>query len=136
MGVCALSACQTPQTTPAEPLPAEVVRRLETVRDERTEFPTFADVPARPTNLRTPAQWAEIVGQLETRGAVVGSWPQRNPAWITDPEGDARRLQAQTNVAPGDMPRADQRQRTEAFAETLRQRTEPPARIDPPARFD
>ncbi len=82
-GLCGLSACQTPQTTPAEPLPAEVARRLETVREERTEFPSFADVPARPANLRTPAQWAQIVQQLETRGAVVGSWPQRNPAWIT-----------------------------------------------------
>jgi hypothetical protein len=129
-GLCALSACQTPQTTLAEPLPAEVARRLETVREERTEFPTFGAIPAPPANLRTPAQWAQIVGQLETRGAVVGSWPQRNPAWITDPEGDARRLQAQTYVAPADMPRPDQIQRTEAFAETLRKRTVPPARID------
>jgi hypothetical protein len=124
-----LSACQTPKA-PDEPLPAEVARRLETVRGERTDYPSFADVPPAPTDLRTPAQWAEVVGQLEGRGAQVGSWPQRNPAWLTDPEGDARRFQALTAIGPADLPRPDQRERTEAFAETLRQRTVPPAPID------
>jgi len=125
-----LAACQTPRISPAEPLPAEVARRLETVREERTEFPSFADVPAPPANLRTPAQWAQIVQGLETRGAVVGSWPQRNPAWLIDPEATARRLQVLTEVAPTEIPSEDQRRLTEAFAETLRRRAEPPPPID------
>ena len=124
-----LSACATPDTTPAEPIPEEVARRLESVRGERTAFPRFENIPAAPTNLRTPAQWAQVVNALEERGERVGSWPQRNPAWITDPEADARALQARTRVAPEDMPRADQLQRTEAFANTLRARTVPPPPI-------
>ncbi|HEX8660401.1 MAG TPA: hypothetical protein VF686_00940 [Brevundimonas sp.] len=106
-----------------------MARRLETVRGERTAYPSFADVPPQPADLRTPAQWAQAVGQVESRGAQVAAWPARNPAWLTDPEGDARRLQAQTRVAPQDMPRADQRQITDAFAQGLRQRTEPPPPI-------
>ena len=125
----ALAACATPEALD-EPLPAEVAQRLETVRRERTEYPSFADVPPVPTDLRTPAQWAQLVRQLEGRGAQVGAWPQRNPAWLTDPEGDARRLQALTALAPEDRPRPDQGKLTEAFAETLRQRTVPPPRID------
>jgi len=123
-----LSACATPRT-PAEPLPAEVAQRLETVRRERTDYPSFADLPAPPQNLRAPAQWAEAVQAVETRGAVGGSWPARNPAWITDVPGDAARLQSQTRLQAGDIPPADQRQRTEAFAQTLRQRTDPPPAI-------
>ena len=128
-GLCGLSACQTPQTAPTEPLPAEVARRLETVRGERTAYPRFSDVPPQPADLRTPAQWAQAVRQVEARGGQVAAWPRQNPAWLTDPVGDARRLQALTRVAPEDMPRPDQRQLTEAFAEAQRQRSEPPPPI-------
>lgn len=128
-GLSALAACATPKTS-EEPLPAEVAQRLETVRRERTDYPNFADVPPAPGDLRTPAQWAQLVRQLEGRGAQVGSWPQRNPAWLTDPEGSARRLLALSRVAPEDLPRPDQRQRTEAFADALRQRAVPPDKLD------
>ena len=126
--LAALSACAAPKT-PDGPIPAEVARRLETVRSERTAYPRFSDVPPQPGDLRTPAQWAQAVRQVEGRGARVAAWPRQNPAWLTDPEGDARRLQAQTRVAPEDMPRPDQRQLTEAFAEAQRQRSQPPAPI-------
>ena len=129
LALVGLSACATPET-PSEPIPAEVARRLESVRGERTEFPSFAEIPAPPANLRTPAQWAEVVRAVEDRGERVGSWPQRNPAWLTNPERDAAELQARTRVAPDDMPRADQRQRTEAFAASIRARTVPPPRLD------
>lgn len=129
LAAAGLSACATPQA-PTEPLPAEVAQRLETVRRERTAFPSFADLPPPPRNLRSPPQWAAAVQAVETRGAVVGSWPERNPAWITDVAGDAARLQAQTRLQPGDIPPPDQVQRTEAFARTLRQRTEPPPPIE------
>ena len=126
--LAALAACAAPRTS-GDPIPAEVARRLETVRGERTAYPNFGDVPPQPADLRTPAQWAQAVRQVETRGAQVAAWPARNPPWITDPAGDARRLQAQTRVAPEDMPRPDQGRITEAFAEGLRQRTQPPPLI-------
>lgn len=129
-GISALTACATPDTSAKEPIPAEVARRLETVRAERDSFPRFEDIPAAPKNLRTSKQWAGVVGALETRGERVGSWPERNPAWITDPQADAARLQGLTRVAPDDLPRPDQLQRTEAFAAGVRALTVPPARLD------
>jgi len=127
-GLAALSGCATPQTA-AEPLPAEVERRLETIRAERTDYPRFQDIPSAPQNLRTPGQWSQAVGAVETRGGVVGTWAARNPAWITDPEGDGARLQARTVVAPQDMPRPDQQALTEAFAASLRAQAIPPEPI-------
>jgi hypothetical protein len=124
-----LAACATPKA-PSEPLPAEVAQRLETVRRERTDYPSFADIPPPPQNLRTPPEWAQAVQAVETRGAVVGSWPARNPAWVTNPEGDAARLQALTRVDPALIPPPDQGQRTEAFAESLRQQLNPPPPIE------
>ena len=128
-GLGLLAACATPQP-PAEPLPAEVASRLETVRRERTEYPRFSDIPAAPQNLPTPAQWAAKVQAVEAQGEVIGRWPAANPAVVTDPTIDAARLQALTRVDPADIPPPDQAARTEAFAESVRQTMIPPPPVE------
>jgi hypothetical protein len=127
---CALSACAlVPQRSAdagSEPLPEEVARRLETVRDERTEYPSFRDIPATPTDVRTPAQWAQAVGEVKAEGRALDAWAAANPPEIQDVAAYAAQARAGLGVGPQDAPPADQNARTEALARSMRFTPPPP----------
>lgn len=126
----ALSACalvpERTVSTRTEPLPEEVARRLETVRGERTAYPSFGDIPSTPSDVRTPAQWAEQVRVIKGRGRELTDWAVQNPAEISNPETFGAQARGELGVGPGDAPPADQNARTEALARSLRFTPPPP----------
>lgn len=126
----ALSACalvpQRTADTRAEPLPEEVARRLETVRGERTAYPSFRDIPVTPTDVRTPGQWAQSVAAVKGEGRALTRWSVANPPEISDVAGYAAQARAAIGVGPEDAPPADQDARTEALARSMRFTPPPP----------
>ena len=125
--VVLLAACQTsraPQRAEA-PLPAEISRRLETVRQERTDYPEFSDIPAPPANVRTAEEWRAFVQRNEGRAASLEAWEAENPPWITDTAGHVASARAAVADA-GPPPPLDQQARTEAWAERMRALAAPP----------
>ena len=123
-----LAACQSgPRQSPrAEaPLPADIVRRLETVRSERTDYPDFADIPAPPQQVRTAEQWRQFVLATKAEGSELARWVAANPAVNTDLPGYLARARAALANA-GDPPPPDQQARTEAWAQRMRQSALPP----------
>jgi hypothetical protein len=127
---CALSACalvpQRTVDTRGEPLPEEVARRLETVRGERTEYPSFRDIPSTPTDVRTPAQWAQSVADVKGEGRALTAWAAANPPEVADVAAYAAQARAGLGVGPQDAPPVDQDARTEALARSMRFTPPPP----------
>ncbi|HEX8569668.1 MAG TPA: hypothetical protein VF699_07065 [Caulobacteraceae bacterium] len=123
-----LAACQTGSREPQRaeaPLPAEISRRLETVRSERTDFPEFSEIPAPPAGVRTVEQWREFVVSTQGQGTALARWVAANPPENTDLPGYLARARAALDNA-GDPPSADQRVQTEAWAQRMRQAAVPP----------
>jgi len=125
---CALTPERRAETR-TEPLPAEVARRLETVRTERTDYPSFADIPVTPTDVRTPAQWGQAVAAVKGAGRRITEWAAANPPEIADPDAYAAQARRELGVGPEDIPPPDQAARIEALAAELRARTTPPPPI-------
>ena len=117
-----LAACEsTPKRqAAAEPLPPQVVRRLETVRGERMAYPRFRDIPPAPTDVRTPEQWAQLVRAVQAEGSELTQWAAQNPVWITD---TARLVEAARRAVAdaGPPPPPDSRAQTEAFVQRMRE---------------
>ena len=123
-----LAACQSspaPAQRAEAPLPADISRRLETVRSERTEYPDFADVPPPPADVRTAEQWRQFVVATEGQGTALGRWVAANPAWNTDMADYVARARAALADA-GNPPPPDQQAQTEAWAQRMRQLAVPP----------
>lgn len=129
----ALSACAlVPERTasaPSEPLPEAVAQRLETVRGERTAYPSFRDIPSTPSDVRTPAQWAQAVGAVKGAGNALTEWNAANPPEIGDVSAYAVQARRELGIGPNDVPPPDQAARIEALARELRARTTPPPPI-------
>lgn len=126
----AVSACalvpERTETARAEPLPEVVAQRLETVRSERAEYPSFHDIPASPSDVRTPAQWARAVSAVKGEGAALTRWILANPPEVAGAASYAAQARRELGVGPDDIPPPDQAARIEALARELRARTTPP----------
>lgn len=129
-----LSACalvpQERASTRATPLPDALNRRLDTVRDERAEYPSFRDIPVTPSDVRTPAQWAQAVSAVKGSGQSLIAWKAANPPAVADVDAYAAQARRALGIGPGDVPPPDQAQRIEALARELRARTTPPPPLD------
>ena len=126
--VALVGACQSGPSQPQRaeaPLPAEISRRLETVRTERTEFPQFSDIPPPPANVRTPEQWREFVIETQGEATELARWVAANPAENSDLSSYLDRARAAV-AAAGVPPPPDQPARTEAWAQRMRQLAVPP----------
>lgn len=87
-------------------------------------FPKFSDIPKVPAEMANPPSFTEVVAPLKAQRAVLASRVEAMPAASPSlSDRDAARLRALVAIEP---PAADARARTEAFAQSLKQRAKPP----------
>lgn len=112
---------------PSSPDPSMQARISAAVDAPGTRPPSFSEVPAKPTDMRTPAQWRTAVGAEEAaRQRVIAETAPETFALKGDTEAYAARARAEaTNNAPP-PPTAADRQASEAYAATLREQASPP----------
>lgn len=94
----------------------------------RTEYPTFADIPQLPTDLRSTEGWRTVVaGTEEDREALLADTAPSTFS-LNDTEAFAARSQAIVAYDPADVPTAADAAATEAWARAMRERATPPPR--------
>lgn len=126
LGACANALPPRQATGKAKPVPAELARRLETVRTDAGEYPDFRDIPVTPTDVRTPGQFRVAVQAVQGQGTALNAWAQANPAQIADVEAYAAQARRELGIGPDDIPPPEQAAQIEALARELRKRAEPP----------
>lgn len=108
---------------PASPIAAEVGR----VASASTDFPSFNEIPPKPTDLRPPRIYGERANELKVARSQLEAATAPN-TWTlkgnTTEFADRARADAGPDLGP--PANAD----TEAFADTVRRRATPP----PPAK--
>ena len=129
LAACANALPPRREARSTEPLPAEVARRLETVRGERRDYPDFRNIPVTPTDVRTPAQFRQAVAAVKQGGTALQTWAADNPPEIANVEAFAAEARRQLGIGPQDIPPPDTAAQIEALARELRRRAEPPAPI-------
>lgn len=106
-----------------------VASRVREVSARRYAYPNFRDIPAKPTDVRAPAQWKEsVVGSLEERRGLKG-WTAANPAMTSDTEGFAAASRA---AIPADVLRpldSAVAESTAAYAARMRKLAAAPAAL-------
>jgi hypothetical protein len=91
-----------------------------------TPFPTFANIPTAPQDVRSPEAWRKAVASALKDKRVLETQAEANPATLFNPEAFARAARARAATRPGYVPTINSRAETEAFAKDLRERATPP----------
>lgn len=102
------------------PINAEVAR----VKANPGPYPTFADIPTAPADLRAQGSWTQSQAEIETGAGVLTSLQApaadgRSDAWAKSTRAGA----GLDSISP---PPADNAARIEAYAAQLRERATPP----------
>lgn len=130
--VCGLlGACGAPfaaKTDPQSPLTG----RIQGLVDANREYPRWADFPAAPTDVPDAGVIAAQVAGLDQTGEALN----RSAAAIDwtlsdDPEAYASEIRRRVEGARMSADTARTAAEVEAFARSLRERSEPPPPIDP-----
>lgn len=120
-----LAGCAGSLTPTAVDTRSPVAARVAREAGRPAAYPTFADIPATPRDVRTVAQYDEAVTAQRGQGTALNRWFVENPAMNTNMEGFV--AEARAAVAPGGPPL------TEAeIAESARYAAEQRARATPP----
>jgi len=127
MAASALAGCASlPTLTPtAVDQRSPVAGRIAAEGAVTRRYPTFADIPPTPRDVRTVAQYDETVGAVRGQGTALSDWERANPAMNTGTEAFAAAARAEVDQAGGPVTAAE-RARTEAYAAEQRRRAEPP----------
>jgi len=129
--IVGLAACASPFTPPpADPAsPVAAAANAAAKASTRAERPTFAEIPAIPTDIRTPVQFKKAVGAEKLaaeelkRETAPGTWT------LSNTESYAAKARKVAKVPPSDIPTDADRAATEAFAKAARDRaTAPPSK--------
>ncbi|MFN4297855.1 MAG: hypothetical protein ACK4FB_13565 [Brevundimonas sp.] len=132
MGAMLLTgACAAPfnkGTDPQSPLSD----RIQALVDANSEYPRWADFPAAPTDVPRSADIAVRVAGLNQTGVTLGSTVAAIDWTLTDdPEAYAVEVRRRVEGARMSVGAARTAAEVEAFARSLRERSEPPPPIDP-----
>ncbi len=119
-----LCGCMSDPTMDASPISAATAAAVAAP----APLPTFAGIPAAPTDLRKPIEWRTAVGDEERmREQILRDSALETFALKGDTEAFAARSRAEaTNQAPA-VPTDADRASTEAYAASLRQQASPPS---------
>jgi len=120
---CVGNPFDTSKVDPSSPVAGEVSRLTRTERD----YPTFAEIPKKPTDVRPLRQFGRAADEVASAGAALEQ--ATAPSTWTLSNTDSFAARARSDAGPEAAP-ADPRS-TEAFADDLRRRATPPP---PPKR--
>jgi hypothetical protein len=120
---CAGNPLQDAQVDPRSPIAAEVARAARA----NTRYPTFADIPKRPADVRPLSAYGRAADELESARGDLERATAPETWTLGDTEAFAARARREAGPEVPPPTRAD----TEAFAAELRKRATPPP---PPQR--
>jgi len=122
-----ISPFKPPPADPSSPVAAAANAAAKDSRD--AVAPRFIDIPAIPTDVRTPVQFKKAVGAEKIaadklkRDTAPGTWT------LSDTEAYAAKARKIGKAPPSDIPTDADRAATEAFAKAARERaTAPPSK--------
>jgi hypothetical protein len=126
-----LAACASPfSPPPADPAsPVAAAANAAAKSSKRVDRPSFMDIPAIPTDVRTPVEFKKAVGAEKLaadklmRDTAPATWT------LSNTETYAAKARAVAKVPQSDIPTDADRAATEAFAKAARERaTAPPSK--------
>lgn len=120
----AVDPFSAPQVDAASPLAAEIARETATPGP----YPTFADIPEVPTDVRSPQEWDVAVNALLDERQTLLAETAPSTFALHDTDDFAAGAVRAANVQPGDVPTDADIAESEAFARRLRERAIPPPR--------
>ncbi|MBO9707525.1 MAG: hypothetical protein J7521_04870 [Caulobacter sp.] len=126
-----LAACASPFTPPpadpSSPVAAEANAAAKESRHARR--PTFAEIPAIPTDVRTPVEFKKAVGAEKIAADKLRRDTAPNTWTLSDTEGYASTARKVAKAPAPEVPTDADRAATEAFAKAARDRaTAPPSK--------
>ena len=123
----AVTGCASPFKTAKVDSSSPIAEQTRTAALQKSRRPTFADIPAIPTDVRGPARIKAVVEAEQQAAAKLRRDAAPGTFVLTDTEGYAARARAAARApdfgAPTDADRAD----TEAFAAAARGRASAPS---------
>jgi hypothetical protein len=119
---CAGFPVASAKVDPSSPIAPEVSKLASADRD----YPSFSEIPAKPTDVRPPAIYGQRAREVQTAGAQLDAATTPNTWTLGNTGRFQARAQADAGPALGPPSAAD----TEAFANAARKRATPP----PPAK--
>jgi hypothetical protein len=127
-----IAACASPIANPFKPPPANpdspVADAANRAAKEHGRYPTFADIPPVPTDVRTAAQYKDTVAAQQrvrdkvAREGAIETFTLNG----TEPFADQARTRAKRPNF--EIPTQEDRARTDAFAKAARDRASAPPR--------
>lgn len=123
----AVAGCTTPfsaaKIDPSSPVAAATLAATH----QKGHRPTFADIPAIPTDVRGPAAFRASIAAQEAAGDKLRSDTAPDTFKLNDTEGYAARARAAGKAPNFDAPTDADRAETEAFAKAARGRASAPS---------
>lgn len=123
-----LAGCANPFATAKVDPNSPVAAEIERMAGQKRPYPTFADIPAVPTDQRPVADWGKAADQLELASSRLDQATAPNTWTLQGTERFAARARSQ--AGPDIDSSRSTTPATEAFARQLRERATPP----PPPR--
>ncbi|HEX6859822.1 MAG TPA: hypothetical protein VF138_06450 [Caulobacteraceae bacterium] len=94
----------------------------------QADYPTFADIPQIPLDLRSNEQWAAAVAGTEADRAQLLAAVAPSTWSLSGTQAFAQRTRAALGFDPADIPTADTSAASAAWARQMRARATPPPR--------
>ncbi|CAN5252236.1 hypothetical protein BH11PSE2_BH11PSE2_04310 [soil metagenome] len=89
-------------------------------------YPKFSDIPAVPTDVRSPEAWKSSSSALQTTSGALKKADSDAKPEIADVDAFAKQLRNSAGLPGIEAPSATSAAETEAFARSLRERATPP----------
>ena len=130
-GLFLTGACAAPFQAPVDP-EAPLSDRIQGLVDANRDYPRWADFPAMPTDVPQPEAVAAQVAGLDRTGEALDQSVAAIDWTLTgDPNAWASGVRSRVEGARMSVGTARTAAEIEAFAQSLRERSEPPPPIDP-----
>lgn len=123
----AAPACAQPTLKPPPAHPNAATERAFAEASKDAPFPTFAQIPPLPKDVRSMSAWKASVVTVKGEGAQLAEAAAIEPWTLGDTEGWAARERAEA-APPAPITEASSQADTEAFAAAMRARATPPPR--------